>query len=101
MNINLSLKDLPNTFGPFIRRVRTYISFIFLLTVLILFGFFVLRINTLVNQGPNEDFIAEKMATSKPAKIDTDAVERIENLEATNVEVRALFKQARDNPFNE
>jgi len=99
--MKLELKDIPAKLIPIINKLRSYLSFIFVLVVLALFAFVILRIRTLVTTEPSQDAVNERLLTGQPVKIDTEAVERIEKLEESNVEVRTLFKQARDNPFEE
>ncbi len=78
-----------------------YAVFIFIVGSLLVLSFFVYRINSLANQEPSESAIAEKAGESRPATIDKKAVEKIQELQSTNVEVKALFDQNRDNPFRE
>lgn len=78
-----------------------YAVFIFVILSLGVFGFLVYRIRTLAAQEPSESMIAEKAGETRPASIDKKSVERIQELQSTSVEVKTLFDQNRDNPFQE
>ncbi len=92
-------------FDKFMKRIvafaASYAVFIFIVSSLLILSFFVYRINSLANQEPSESAVAEKAGESRPARIDKNAVEKIQELQSTNVEVKALFDQNRDNPFRE
>lgn len=74
---------------------------LFLLLVILLYGFVVWRIQTLSTAEPDPQTIALKTSTASKPHIDKSLVEKIENLESSNVTVKALFDQARRNPFRE
>lgn len=69
--------------------------------VLGLIGFLVFRINQLATAEPSEALIEEKLQTVARPKLDQTVINRIQQLQDQNVEVRSLFDQARNNPFNE
>ncbi len=80
---------------------RKYAVLGFVLISLGIFGFLVFRVRTLVSTEPSDDAVEAKLSETKSVKIDRKSVEKIQQLQATNVEVKALFDQARDNPFQE
>lgn len=81
--------------------LKKYASFIILIVVLCLFGFLVYQIRSFATQEPSDNIVNEKMGQTRPINIDKDAVEKIQQLQSTNVEVKALFDKNRDNPFQE
>lgn len=99
--MNLDLKTIPAKLAPIIKKLRSYVTFAVLLLFLGVFGFLVFRINSLVNTEPSEDAVLEGLQTIKRPRIEDDVVEKMQQLEETNVEVKSLFDQARDNPFEE
>ncbi len=99
--MKFNLKDIPKKILPVVYIVRKYVVFIFAMIMLGLFGFIVFRVNQLNRQEPSEDAIAEKLQTVQRPRIDQSALEKIQNLEDQNVQVRSLIREARDNPFNE
>lgn len=99
MNLDVkSLTKIPEKLLPFLKK---YGVLIFVLIGLGIFGFLVFRIRTLANTEPSEYQISEKAGESRPINIDKKAVEQVQQLQATNVEVKAFFDQSRDNPFQE
>jgi hypothetical protein len=66
-----------------------------------LYGFLLLRINTLTRQEPSDDAVTEKLQTVKRPRLDKSLADKLENLEGQDTEVKALFEQARQNPFAE
>lgn len=71
---------------------------LFLLFVVLVYGFIVWRINTLSNAQPSQ--VTSQLKSSSP-RIDQATVDKIKQLRDNNVTVRALFNQARKNPFQE
>ena len=98
---NLNIKDIPTKLQPLLQKVRQYIVLIYIVVFALALSFLVFRINILAQSEPSEDAIAEKLKGVKRPKIDQSAIDKIEALKDTNVEVQTLFKQARENPFQE
>lgn len=99
--MKLDTKNISKLLTKYLVLLKNYTVFIFIITGLGIFGFLVLRIRTLAAREPSESMITEKSSQSKPVNIDESAVKKIEQLRSTNVEVKALFEQTRDNPFQE
>ncbi len=74
---------------------------LFVLVVVVLYGFIVWRIQVLTVAQPDAAAIAEQAHASNEPHIDPALVSKIEQLKDTNVSVQALFDQARQNPFRE
>ncbi len=53
-----------------------------------------------VNEPPDRE-INEKFQGTKRPKVDDSAARTLQQLEDQNIEVRALFDEARNNPFDE
>ncbi len=98
---NIDFKTIPAKFKHLIQKVRPYVVLLFFVTIAILFSFLVFRINTLANKEPSDDAVQEKLKTVQRPKIDKDAIAKIQQLQDNSSNVQALFKQARDNPFQE
>lgn len=99
--MKLDTKNLQSLAIKYIQLFKKYAVFIFVLVGLGIFGFLVFRIKTLVNREPSETAISEKSDQNRPINIDQSAVEKVQQLQSSNVEVQTLFEQARDNPFQE
>lgn len=99
INIDLnSIKAKLNSIPHFLHR---YVVVIFVITVLIIYGFLIWQINELSNIPPNEDKITEEMKVIKRPNIDQATIDKIQQLKDQNIGVQALFKSARDNPFKD
>ncbi len=98
---SLDLKNPISKIVPLLRTVRQYLSLILIVTFVGAYSFLVYRINMLARSEPAEDAVAEKLQSVKQPKIDQSAVEKINQLQDQNIEVKALFDQARQNPFTE
>lgn len=98
---SLNVKDLPAKIAPVIKKIREYSVFIFFVGLVAIYGFLVYQINVLTSTEPSEDAVTEQLQTIKRPRIDQDAVNKIQELESANVEVKSIFEQARENPFNE
>ncbi len=86
---------------PLINKFRRYKTFIFIIGLLTIYGFLVLRINTLNSREPNDDDITAKLKTVSRPKIDQTIVDKIQQLQDNSVQVKSLFNSARNNPFQE
>lgn len=99
--MSLEVKDIPTKILPVLKGLKKYVVFIFILVVLVIYGYLVFHINTLASQEPNDDAIAERLKTVQRPRIDEDALNKIQQLEDQNIQVQSLFQEARDNPFAE
>jgi hypothetical protein len=99
--MNIDFKTLPGKILPLLLTVKRYMVLIFILALVSIYGFLVFNINTMVQKEPTEDAVQEKLNTVQRPKIDKQSLEKIQQLEDQNIDVQALFKQARDNPFSE
>ncbi len=98
---DLNLKALTAKLSPFLDSFKRYLAFMCVIAFVCAYAFLVFRINVLARSEPGEDAVAEKLQTSKQPKIDQSAVTKLEQLQDQNIEVKALFQQARQNPFTE
>ncbi len=97
----LDINAIPAKLRPLLHKVRYYLPLIFIVVAAMLYGFLVFRIKTLASQEPTEDAVAEKIQASPHPRIDQDALNKIQQLQDNSTDVQALFKHARDNPFQE
>ena len=79
----------------FISRYRVLLFIVFVVS---LFGFLVLRINQAVNVTPAASSQTTTAQVATP-RIDPKVVQQLQQLQDNNVSVQALFDQARTNPF--
>jgi hypothetical protein len=82
-----------------LRKVGRYGVVIFLVVIVAIYGFVVLKINSLNNIQPTQSAVTAQNNPIRSAHIDTSVVQQLESLRDNSVNVQALFKQARNNPF--
>ncbi len=66
-----------------------------------LYVYLLLQVGKFANAEPTQDQITESIVTIKQVKIKPEDIARLESLRETNVEVKAIFDQTRDNPFTD
>jgi hypothetical protein len=74
---------------------------LFVIVLVLLYGFISWRIQVLSSVEPDATAIASQAKATAQPKIDQALVDKITQLQDTNVTVKALFDQARKNPFRE
>lgn len=80
---------------------RRYYRIIGIVLIAILYGGLVVQINLLNRREPSDDAVTEKLQTIKRPKIDQQTTDKLQQLQDNSNAVQALFKSARDNPFQE
>ncbi len=98
---NLNLKVLLDKLLPMLEFLKRYAAMIFFVGVLTILGFLVYRINYFTNIEPDDSAVQAKLQTVQRPQVDKAAIDKIQQLRDQNVQVKALFDQARDNPFSE
>lgn len=101
MVMKIELKDITAKIQPLVQFIKRYIVFMFVITLFVIFGFFILRISQFSQIEPSDDAISEKLKTVQRPKIDNAVLDKIEQLNDQNIQVKSLFDQARNNPFTE
>ncbi len=81
--------------------LRRYSLVIFILFVAVLYGFLLLRVNSLGNAQPSQTSIDSQVQAAAIPHIDQKVVQQLQSLQDNSVTVKALFNQARNNPFQE
>src|SRR4030095_1957018 len=99
--MKFDLKDIPKKIMPLLQVVKRYLVPIFLIFFVSVYAFLVFRVSTMARSEPDDDAVAEKLKTVQRPKLDQNAVDKIEELEDTNIQVQTLFNEARQNPFAE
>jgi len=98
-NTDISLRQLKPLLEKTTRAVSRYAAILFFLLVSGVYGFVLLRINTLVNAQPSQSDIDAQSTTTAVPRIDPKVAEQLQNLEDNSVNVQTLFNNARNNPF--
>jgi hypothetical protein len=101
VNLNLNLKNLPQQLAGVGRTLQHYRIVLFVVFVVLVYGFVVLRINTLDNVQPSADSVSAQSDPIRTTNINPQVVKQLESLKNNHVNVQTLFDQARNNPFQE
>lgn len=99
--MNLEVKDIPEKLLPLLKKAGQFVPFLFAILVLGLYSFLILHINQLMQIEVAEEEVEEIIRTGPRLEIDRQAIDAIERLQDQNVEIEAIFQEARDNPFAE
>jgi hypothetical protein len=86
---------------PIIGYAKRYRVILFALFLLGMYGFLIYQISVLSQSEPDPATVSESLSTVKRLQIDQESIDKVLELEEQNVEVKTLFQQARQNPFNE
>lgn len=78
-----------------------YKVIIFIVLVVGVYGFVLLRISELRNAQPTQDMISAQSSPVNGAHIDKNVVHQLQQLQDNSVSVQSLFNDARSNPFQE
>lgn len=101
MKMNIEVKNIPARLRSFVLKARRYLPITLVVIVAVVYGWLIFRINVLNRREPSDDAVAEKLQTAKRPKIDQSTIDKINELEDNSTEVQTLFKDARNNPFQE
>lgn len=99
--MNIEVKDLPNRLLAAFQKAVRFMPFMFALIILGLYSFLILHVNQLMQVEVRDEDVEEIIRETAGLEIDRQAIEAIERLEDQNVEIEAIFQEARDNPFAE
>lgn len=101
MSMHIEVKDIPAKLRDLRVKGKRYIVMSFFIFLALLYGGIIVRINMLNRQEPTEEAVTEKLQNAKRPRIDQDTINKIKELEDNSVDVQSLFKDARNNPFQE
>lgn len=85
---------------PYIRWIIRYKALLFFVGLSIVYGYVIIRINTLNNITPDPKAVSSGLQATS-ASIDPAVVQKIQQLQDNSVNVKSLFDQARQSPFQE
>jgi hypothetical protein len=95
LNIKTSLRKLQ----AYTVKARRYSFVTFIVFVAVVYGFVLLRINSLRAAEPTPDQVSAQVRATRAPRIDENVVKQLKALEDNSVSVKALFDEARSNPF--
>ena len=98
---NLNKQSLTNLLNKGLVVASRYVVLVFTLVLVGVYGFVAIQVYLARNAQPSEaDITAQEQAATKP-HIDQTVVSQIQSLQDHSVNVKTLFDQARNNPFQE
>lgn len=95
------LEKITYKISPLIDAIKRYRITLFIVLFFGIYVFLVLQISSYTSQEPDPAALAAQQQVTKRLTIDQDSIDRILELEEQDIEVKTLFEQARQNPFNE
>lgn len=95
------LSSLRNYIHPVIATIKRYAVVILVAAFAVACGYVITLTNSLVQQEPDQAAIGEQLKTVPRPTITDQTAQRMQQLEDQNVEIKAIFENARQNPFNE
>lgn len=101
MKLNLDIKSIRPRLKKLLKLLAKYATFIVIILVLASYGFLVIRIKSLVTNDPNSDAVDQRIKALPRLAIDKNTLTKIQQLQDSNIQVKALFNSARNNPFQE
>ena len=97
----LDIKELLNKLSTGLPKLRRYSIVAFVVLVGLIYGFVVFRISNLSKVQPTTDQIDSQVQASRVLYVDKSVVLQLKSLQDNSVTVKALFDQARSNPFQQ
>ena len=99
--MKLDSATLKARFAVYAGKFRRYAVPIYLLFLLAIYGFLAWKVIAFDQTEPDPSVVSSRIETSGVPRVDKDVVSKIQQLQDNSVDVRALFDQARRNPFQE
>jgi Flp pilus assembly protein CpaB len=93
------LKALPGQLLGRLEPLKRYSLLIFIVLVMGLYSFVLLRIHSLSMAEPSADAVSSQLQAAHVIHVDKAVVKQLQSLQDNSVNVQALFDQARSNPF--
>lgn len=97
----LSLKGLTDQATQFLTTLQHYSVLLFVVVVAILYGYLAYTINSLSSAEPAPDAVSSQVKAARIPHIDADVLTQLKKLQDNSVNVRTLFNDSRQNPFQE
>lgn len=99
--MNADLKDLKPILMKTLHWLKRYGLVIGLVVVAMMYAGLIIQINLLNRREPTDQQVTEKLEKIVQPSVNEDTVNKMKDLEENSAEVKSLFKDARDNPFQE
>lgn len=93
--------DILNHLQSLVTIIKRYAVILLVAAFAVACGYVITLTNSLVQQEPDQAAVNEQLKTVPRPKITDQAAARMQQLESQNVDIKAIFDNARQNPFNE
>jgi Tfp pilus assembly protein PilO len=93
--------DIANQLQKVTVLAKKYIVIIVALIFGIMYGFLILASSQQAQNKPPEGMVLDQVNAAERPSIDESAAATLKQLRDQNIEVKALFEEARNNPFSE
>lgn len=100
-NITLDTKNLVPMLQSAGHALSRYVGIMFFVLVAGVYGFVLMRINSLSNAQPDESAVSSQVSPGGIPKVDPKVAEQLNSLKDNSSSVKTLFEDARQNPFQE
>ena len=84
-----------------LNNLKRYKVVIFALLMTGVYGYVIVNISSFANAQPTPEQVALQTSPIKSTKIDKKIVAQLQHLQDNSVNVKTLFDEARNNPFQE
>lgn len=95
------MKDLQAKLQIASAFLRRFMTLIVIVIFAAMYGYLIVTSGRQASQQPAEAQVNEKFQGVSRPKIDEAVAERLKQLEDQNIETKAIFEEARNNPFSE
>lgn len=97
---DINLASVQAFFGRAVATAARYKILLFVLLVAGVYGFVTYKIYSLSSHEPNSDSVSAQVTILSP-HVDQSVVDQLQSLQDNSVNVNALFRDSRQNPFAE
>jgi hypothetical protein len=99
--MNFDIKALTQKIHNALAFLRRHAAISCIIIFGVLYGYILFTVSAQTQKSPDETAVTDQLNAVPRPKIDKSAAKTMESLEDRNVNVQAIFDQARDNPFTE
>jgi len=100
--MNMPAFDFRQLLRNLVRKIiflKRYSMIIFIVFVVCLYGFVLIRVNSLSHAEPLATDVNQQIKAAAIPNIDQAVIKKLQSLQDNSVSVQSLFDQARSNPF--
>lgn len=99
--MNIDKDTLTTKINQLFKLLQQHALFLGIAGFCIVYGYIIMQISALTATEPNQAKVTEQLKTVPRPKVDPKVAETIQGLESENINVQAIFNEARENPFSE